>query len=58
MHLLDLPGFGASPVPDSVWGSREYADHIEEYLADNDLENVYLAGHSFGGRVSIDDQHE
>ncbi len=53
VHLLDLPGFGASSVPESIWGSREYADCVEGYLAENNLEDVCLVGHSFGGRVSI-----
>ncbi len=49
---LDLPGFGASPAPDSVIGAEGYADIVIEFLEELDRPPV-LVGHSFGGRVSV-----
>lgn len=49
---LDLPGFGASPVPHEVLGADAYADIIARILASFDRPPV-LVGHSFGGRVAV-----
>lgn len=49
---VDLPGFGASPAPDEVWGAREYAENLLPVLDEFALPPV-LVGHSFGGRVAI-----
>ena len=48
----DLPGFGASPIPDSVIGADGYADIVAQMLDDFD-ESPVLVGHSFGGRVAV-----
>ena len=48
----DLPGFGASPVPDEVIGADAYADIVAEILGSFDRPPV-LVGHSFGGRVAV-----
>lgn len=55
MHVysLDLPGFGKSDEPDSIWGTREYADFIHTAVKALDIEHPSLIGHSFGGRVGI-----
>ena len=53
-HLIDLPGFGSSDVPDDgVWGTKDYADAILQYMDFNQIHTASFAGHSFGGRVSI-----
>ncbi len=49
---LDLPGFGASPVPDRVIGADGYADIVAQVLDQFDGPPV-LVGHSFGGRVGV-----
>ena len=49
---LDLPGFGASPAPEEVWGPGDYADCVAEVLAEMATPVVVL-GHSFGGRVAV-----
>jgi pimeloyl-ACP methyl ester carboxylesterase len=49
---LDLPGFGASPPPDSAWGAEEYAEAVGRVLKDMEAPVVVL-GHSFGGRVAL-----
>ena len=48
----DLPGFGASPVPDEAIGADAYADIVADLLDDFDRPPV-LVGHSFGGRVAV-----
>ena len=49
---LDLPGFGASPVPPQVWGPAEYAQAVAPVL-DQLSTPAVLLGHSFGGRVAV-----
>lgn len=58
VHLIDLPGFGKSSKPDKSqfdrpWGTADYAKAILEYLDSNNLKQVVLVGHSFGGKVSL-----
>jgi pimeloyl-ACP methyl ester carboxylesterase len=49
---LDLPGFGASPPPNEVWGAADYARAVGAVLDEMHLPVVLLA-HSFGGKVAI-----
>lgn len=53
VHLIDLPGFGEAPVPPGDWGTSNYADLVQQYLAERVPGPFVLAGHSFGGRVSL-----
>ncbi len=48
----DLPGFGASPAPDTVIGADGYSDIVAQILDDFD-EPPALIGHSFGGRIAV-----
>ena len=48
---LDLPGFGATPAPDTGWSTADYAGWVREILVD--LDRPVLVGHSFGGRVAV-----
>jgi len=52
VHLIDLPGFGSSTLPDGGWDTNQYADRILR-MDEQGLEQVDLLGHSFGGRVAI-----
>lgn len=52
IHLIDLPGFGESPIPDQDWDTSEYAKRILQYLDEKKLPKVDICGHSFGGRVA------
>lgn len=54
-HLLvDLPGFGTSPVPAEAWGAADYASCIAAALDEHGpAEPVVILGHSFGGRVAV-----
>jgi len=49
---IDLPGFGASPVPPQPMGAKGYANLIKEALDHLSAQPV-LVGHSFGGRVAV-----
>ncbi|MEN9739943.1 MAG: hypothetical protein RLZ72_209 [Actinomycetota bacterium] len=46
---VHLPGFGPTAVPDTAWGTPEYADLIAEAI--EPFAPVVLVGHSFGGRI-------
>lgn len=52
-HLLDLPGFGQSDAPPAAWSVHEYVALVVAYLAAQQLEQVHLFGHSFGGRLGL-----
>jgi pimeloyl-ACP methyl ester carboxylesterase len=52
-RLLDLPGFGASPLPPGPWGTADYADAIAAWLAGLPERKRVWVGHSFGCRVGI-----
>lgn len=49
---IDLPGFGATPAPESAWGSPEYAAALAPLLQEMGPP-VVVVGHSFGGRVAV-----
>lgn len=50
---VDLPGFGASPEPESAWTVYDYADCMEQFCHELGLKSPVLVGHSFGGRLAI-----
>jgi pimeloyl-ACP methyl ester carboxylesterase len=49
---LDLPGFGASPLPNRAGGARYYAELVLPALRELAIEPLVLVGHSFGGTVA------
>lgn len=53
VYALDLPGHGLSTVPEEVWGMREFAESLKEFLDSKNLKKVILVGHSFGGKTII-----
>ena len=53
VHLIDLPGFGQSPMPPTDWNTEQYAERVLQYINEMQLDNFDLLGHSFGGRISI-----
>lgn len=53
VHLIDLPGFGDSPLPPDDWGTSDYARRIESYITEGGLVRPIIIGHSFGGRVAV-----
>lgn len=48
---LDLPGFGATPPPETGWTTMQYAEWVTEVL--EGLDRPVLVGHSFGGRIAV-----
>jgi len=52
-YILDLPGFGESPAPDRPWNVDDYADLIQQFIEDRNLDKVDLLVHSFGGRIAL-----
>ena len=53
VHLLDLPGFGASTLPPETWNTADYAAAIAGYIRENGINKACLLGHSFGGKVAL-----
>ncbi len=52
--LIDLPGFGDSPKPESVWGVDEYASSICSFVDERSKgKKAIWVGHSFGGSVGV-----
>ena len=49
---LDLPGFGASPLPTVAGGARLYAQLLAPALSEMGSEPLVLVGHSFGGCIA------
>ncbi len=51
---VDLPGFGQSQRPNSVWGVLQYVKVVRNLLNKLNIEQPFgLIGHSFGGRIAI-----
>ena len=53
VYNIDLPGFGMSPEPPSIWGVNEYTSLIEKFITRLHIAAPVLTGHSFGGRIAI-----
>ena len=57
--LVDLPGFGRSPLPFAAsndgggWGTLEYSERVKQFLDQSNIAECILLGHSFGGRLSV-----
>ena len=50
---LDLPGFGESPLPTTVWGTADYASFVGAVLDRLNVDRAHFVGHSFGAKTSI-----
>ncbi len=53
---MDLPGFGESP-PDEAGTAlsvSDFADRIERFFAEQELERPHLAGNSLGGAIGLE----
>lgn len=53
LYAIDLPGFGASPALGREAGLAEYAAVVEGFIKKNNLRDIIMVGHSFGGRIAI-----
>jgi pimeloyl-ACP methyl ester carboxylesterase len=52
-YVLDLPGFGDTPEPNTSWSIDDYADAIESFISNKFEQPVDLLVHSFGGRITL-----
>jgi pimeloyl-ACP methyl ester carboxylesterase len=54
-HVIapDLPGFGQTPAPPEPWTVFDYAKFVIQLLDALGIEQTYLFGHSFGGRLGL-----
>ncbi|MFZ1850804.1 MAG: alpha/beta hydrolase [Nitrosomonas sp.] len=51
---IDLKGFGDSPKPrDDAYSVYEQARLIRNFILKNDLKNLHIIGHSYGGGVAL-----
>ncbi|MBP9102208.1 MAG: alpha/beta fold hydrolase, partial [Nitrosomonas sp.] len=51
---IDLKGFGDSPKPrDDAYSVYEQARLVRNYILENDLKNLHIVGHSYGGGVAL-----
>ena len=51
--LVDLPGFGQTQIPPDSWDIFDYANFVETFIKKLSLDNLTIAGHSFGGRIAL-----
>lgn len=49
--VLELPGFGDTPLVSNMWGVPEYAEWVLAHIKDRH-EPFVLVGHSLGGRIA------
>jgi pimeloyl-ACP methyl ester carboxylesterase len=52
-YVLDLPGFGKSDPPPVSWSVSDYTNFVVAYMDCHQIEQAYLIGHSFGGRLGL-----
>lgn len=53
VFLVDLPGFGGSSVPNSVFDTKDYTNLIAKFSKQIIKDDFILIGHSFGGKIAI-----
>ena len=51
--IVDLPGFGNSLEPNTIWTMYDYTECIHELLKSLKVTNPIMIGHSFGGKISL-----
>ena len=53
VYSIDLPGFGKSSEPNSIYAVKDYAEVVMKFCNIMNIHTPTLIGHSFGGRVII-----
>lgn len=53
IHLVDLPGHGASPPPPEPWGVPRHAQLVHDYIVTQIGTSTTVIGHSNGGRIAL-----
>ncbi len=51
--IVDLPGFGLSEEPKTVWSNYDYVECIKQLVENLKLKNISIIGHSFGGKIGL-----
>lgn len=51
--IFDLPGFGSSSEPPVFWSCYDYVSCIHEALLELKVDNPFIVGHSFGGKIGL-----
>ena len=51
--LPDVPGFGATPAPDTPWSVADYVEWTAALLRRLSVERSDIIGHSNGGRIAM-----
>lgn len=49
----DLPGFGLTPPPATAWNIDNYVEWVKDFCEKQNLSQIFLLGHSFGGGIAI-----
>lgn len=49
----DLPGFGKTSPPPKPWTLLDYTHFIKNFISEFNFKEIFLLGHSFGGRIAI-----
>ncbi len=52
VFVPDLPGFGQEPPPATAWNIDNYVEWVKNYCGKNNLSQIFILGHSFGGSVA------
>jgi len=52
-YVIDLPGFGESPAPQTGWCVDDYANIIKAFIHSLEVEKMDVLVHSFGGRIAL-----
>jgi pimeloyl-ACP methyl ester carboxylesterase len=52
VFLPDLPGFGENLLLKKAWSIDDYVEWLREFCEKNNISQVFLLGHSFGGAVA------
>jgi len=50
----DLPGFGQTPPPPTVWSLGDYVEWVRQGVAERGWSSFSVLGHSFGGSIAIE----
>ena len=49
----DLPGFGKTRAPQKPYDVLEYAKRVKKFMKLQKIDEAFIVGHSFGGRVTV-----
>ncbi len=53
LYFLDLPGFGQSQDPNTIYAINDYKKIVYEFIEKLNIKKTNLIGHSFGGRIAL-----